>query len=94
MTEQHRLCSLDHRNLSSPPSGVWKARIGGCRGFFLPESLRESLVHDCLLVPGTLLMVLSIPHLRDTASPSLPPSLQGVPPGASLNPNFPLFKAH
>ena len=68
--------------------------MGGCHGFLLPESLRESLVHDCLLAPGTLLMVLSIPHLWDTASPSLPPSLQGVPLDASLNPNFPFFNAH
>lgn len=41
--------------------------MGGCHGFLLPESLRESLVHDCLLAPGTLLMVPGRPHLRDIA---------------------------
>ena len=89
MTEQHRLCSLDHRNPSSLPPGVWRSRMGGCHGFLLPESLRESLVPDRLLAPGTLLMVLSVPHLRDIAF--LPPSLQGVPLDASLNLNFPPF---
>ena len=78
LRKHHTLCGLKSRKYYLMVLEATSLRSRCWQGWFLLRAVRENVFHASLLAPGGLLVILSIPRLREASPQSLSSCSQGV----------------